>query len=234
MWIHFQTLVLTKFLMCSAISIWAPLVAGTTHIKTIFSFLTGTGSHFIGNELCSSDDSVTQLIHILHFLKINNVSLKHPGGIIQKSQIWRTNGARTTSDIFLAIMENITLRHALCKIFQSDGASHHITSQHTTPHHITSHHITSHHNTPHPITSRLPSFRVFLDRRFPDRWTGRAGPIPWHPSFSKFDSSGFFLLGVIMKSSKYEWGAWQKHQSCRVRYQYLSRNWISSWCKSCH
>jgi len=43
------------------------------HIKTIFSFCTGTGKHFIGNALCSSDDSVMKLIHILHFLATNIV-----------------------------------------------------------------------------------------------------------------------------------------------------------------
>jgi hypothetical protein len=46
-------------------------ISGTTHIKTIFSFSPGTGKHFIGNALCHSDDSVTQLIHILHFFTIN-------------------------------------------------------------------------------------------------------------------------------------------------------------------
>jgi hypothetical protein len=47
-------------------------ISGTTHIKTIFSFLSGTGKHFIGNALSSSKDSVTQLFHIMHFLMINN------------------------------------------------------------------------------------------------------------------------------------------------------------------
>jgi len=61
------------------------------------------------------------------------------------------------------------------------------------------------------------------------------------PSFSRFDSFGFFLLGVCKrqclswKSAKCEWGAWQTHQSCRVcnqwnAFQYPVRNWISSWC----
>jgi hypothetical protein len=47
--------------------------SGTTHIKTIFSFSPGTGMRLIGNAFCSSDDSVTQLIHILHFFTINIV-----------------------------------------------------------------------------------------------------------------------------------------------------------------
>jgi len=34
-----------------------------THIKTIFSLWTGTDKYFIGNAFCSSDGSVTQLIH---------------------------------------------------------------------------------------------------------------------------------------------------------------------------
>jgi hypothetical protein len=45
-------------------------ISGTTHMKAILSSLPGTGKHFVGNELCSSDDSVTQLIHILQFFKI--------------------------------------------------------------------------------------------------------------------------------------------------------------------
>jgi len=32
--------------------------SGTAHIKTIFSFWTGTGKRFIGNALCISDDSI--------------------------------------------------------------------------------------------------------------------------------------------------------------------------------
>jgi hypothetical protein len=46
-------------------------IGGTTHIKTIFSFWTGTGKHFIGNALCSSDDSVMQLTHILKNFTVN-------------------------------------------------------------------------------------------------------------------------------------------------------------------
>jgi hypothetical protein len=51
------------------ISIWHH--SGTTHIKTIFSFWSGVGKHFTGNVLCSSEDSVTLFIHILHFFTIN-------------------------------------------------------------------------------------------------------------------------------------------------------------------
>jgi hypothetical protein len=41
-------------------------INGMTHLKKIFSLWTGTEKRFIGNTLCSSDDSATQLIHILH------------------------------------------------------------------------------------------------------------------------------------------------------------------------
>jgi hypothetical protein len=37
-------------------------INGMTHIKTIFSISPGIGEHFIGNVLCYSDDSETQLI----------------------------------------------------------------------------------------------------------------------------------------------------------------------------
>jgi len=62
--IHFQTLRLrlAKFLMF-LVDPNRGTISGTTHIKTIFSFSSGTGKHFIGNALCSSDDSVTHLIH---------------------------------------------------------------------------------------------------------------------------------------------------------------------------
>jgi hypothetical protein len=36
-------------------------ISGTTHFKTIYSSWTGTHEHFIGNALCSFDDSVTQI-----------------------------------------------------------------------------------------------------------------------------------------------------------------------------
>jgi len=42
-------------------------ISVTTHIRTIFNASPGIGKYFIGNALCSSDDSVTQLIHILQF-----------------------------------------------------------------------------------------------------------------------------------------------------------------------
>jgi hypothetical protein len=47
-----------------------------THVKTIFSLSLGTDRYLIGNTLCNSDDSVTQLIHILHFFTTNNIFYK--------------------------------------------------------------------------------------------------------------------------------------------------------------
>jgi hypothetical protein len=51
-------------------------ISGTTHITTIFSFSPGTGKHFIGNALSSSEDSVKQLLQILHFLAIKKAFYK--------------------------------------------------------------------------------------------------------------------------------------------------------------
>jgi len=60
--------------------------SGTTHIKTIFSFSTGTGQNFI--SLCSSDYSCTQFIHILNFFTINNV-FYNPEENVHRSQVRR-------------------------------------------------------------------------------------------------------------------------------------------------
>lgn len=57
---------------------------GMTHTKTVFSLS-------LGNALCSADDSVTQLIHILHFLMINSIFYKPPEEKIH-SHIWRLRG----------------------------------------------------------------------------------------------------------------------------------------------
>jgi hypothetical protein len=60
-------------------------ISGTTHIKTISSFSPGTDKHCIGNTLCSSDDSVTQLIHILQRFTTKNFFLnKFPDAKIEK------------------------------------------------------------------------------------------------------------------------------------------------------
>jgi len=68
---HFKSLDLMEFLMCQCISLCTLLV--TWYIKMIISFLPGIGKHFIGNMLCSSDNSVMHVIAILHFVTINNV-----------------------------------------------------------------------------------------------------------------------------------------------------------------
>jgi hypothetical protein len=73
----------------------------TTHIQTVFSFWTGTNKHFIGNALCSSDGSVTRLIHILHLVTIISVFYKTPEETIQ-SQIWRIRGRRERILLFLS------------------------------------------------------------------------------------------------------------------------------------
>jgi hypothetical protein len=86
---HFQTVDLTKFLMCSVYPNMGT-ISGTTHIQTIFSFSPGTGKHFTDNALCSPDDFVMQLIHILHLFMII-FFYKLPEGKIQ-SQIWRMGG----------------------------------------------------------------------------------------------------------------------------------------------
>jgi hypothetical protein len=48
-------------------------ISGTKHIKMIFIFSPRSGKNFIGKALCSSDDSIMQLIHILHFFTIKVV-----------------------------------------------------------------------------------------------------------------------------------------------------------------
>jgi hypothetical protein len=88
--IHFQTLYLPKFPMCST-GLNMGIISSTTHTKT-FNFLPGTGEHFNGNSLYSSDESVTQLIHIWNFPTINNAFCKPAEEKIQRSQIWRIRG----------------------------------------------------------------------------------------------------------------------------------------------
>jgi hypothetical protein len=80
--------------MCSA-DLNMGTISGTTHIKTIFSFSPGKGKHFIRNALCSSDDYVIQLSHILHFSSTNYVFYNLPEekiwGFIQKFPDWVDN-----------------------------------------------------------------------------------------------------------------------------------------------
>jgi len=53
--------------MCS-VNLNVGAITGTTLIKTLFSFSPSIDKHLIGKTLCSSDDSVTQLIHIFFLL----------------------------------------------------------------------------------------------------------------------------------------------------------------------
>lgn len=39
--------------------------------------------------------------------------------------------------------------------------------------------------------------RQFLNRRFPDRWIGRAGPVQWPPRSPDLTSPDFFLWGYL-------------------------------------
>jgi hypothetical protein len=48
-------------------------IGGTIHIKMTFSVFPGTGKHFVGNAVCSSNNSPPQLIHILQFFTISIV-----------------------------------------------------------------------------------------------------------------------------------------------------------------
>jgi hypothetical protein len=66
-----------EFIICS-VDLNMATISGKTHIKTIFSFSQGTGKNFICNALCSSEDSFTQLIHILHFFHIEQYLLQQP------------------------------------------------------------------------------------------------------------------------------------------------------------
>jgi hypothetical protein len=72
---YFQTLDLIKFLMCP-VYLNMGTISGMTHIKMTFSLSPGTDKHFIGNSLCSSENSVMQFIHILYIFTINNVFYK--------------------------------------------------------------------------------------------------------------------------------------------------------------
>jgi hypothetical protein len=107
--------------MCS-VDLNIGTTSGTKHIRTIFSIWTGTDKHFIGNALCSSDDSDTQLIHILLFFIINNIFYRSSEEKIQRSQ--ENEGARMTGDTLLSVMENSALCHVPVRtVFQFDHFS---------------------------------------------------------------------------------------------------------------
>jgi hypothetical protein len=68
---------------------------GTTHIKTILIFSPDMGMNFTDNALCSPDNSVTHLIHILDFFYGKQCPLQtQDEKKIQRSQIWRTRYPR--------------------------------------------------------------------------------------------------------------------------------------------
>jgi hypothetical protein len=81
---------LTKFIVCIA-DLSMVTFSGTAHIQMI-SFLPGTGKHFTGKPLCSSDDSVMQLLHILHFCVISSVFYKPPEEINPEESILENDG----------------------------------------------------------------------------------------------------------------------------------------------
>jgi hypothetical protein len=63
--------------MCSA-HLNMGTISGTTHIKMIFSFSPVIGKHLIGNALWNAEDSIMQLIQILHSFAINDVFYNPP------------------------------------------------------------------------------------------------------------------------------------------------------------
>jgi hypothetical protein len=75
------------------------------HIKMIFSFLPRTDKHIAGNTLHSSDNSVMQLIQLLHFFV--TCLYKPAEERIQNSQIWLMRGARKWVSLFLSNDEEV-------------------------------------------------------------------------------------------------------------------------------
>jgi hypothetical protein len=73
---HFRTLDLTESYMLNRSQYGT--ITGTKHIKTIFRSSPVTENHFTGNAFCSSDDSITKLIHVLHIFTINIVFYIRP------------------------------------------------------------------------------------------------------------------------------------------------------------
>jgi hypothetical protein len=74
--------------MCSVDLSTAPFV---THIEMIFRFCPCTVQHFTGSAVCSSDDSITQLIHILCYFTMNrltNPQKKNPESNLENEGAW--------------------------------------------------------------------------------------------------------------------------------------------------
>jgi hypothetical protein len=78
-------------------------ISGMIHIKTIFIFTSGTDKHFICNAVCSCDDPVTELIHILHFFKINSIFYKPPEEKNPEESNLKGKGAGNSSTLFPSI-----------------------------------------------------------------------------------------------------------------------------------
>jgi hypothetical protein len=80
-------------------------ISGMAHIKTIFSLSPGTGKRFSGNASYSSDDSVTQLIHILQSFTTSNAFYKPAEEKLQRRQIWERCGQRMVTHFLSSIQE---------------------------------------------------------------------------------------------------------------------------------
>jgi hypothetical protein len=82
-------------------------ISVTKRIKTIFTFCTGTGKHFIGNAHYTSDDSANQLTHF----QDKQCLLPNPIRKKPKESNIENEGAWVTGDTFLAMIVNTALRH---------------------------------------------------------------------------------------------------------------------------
>jgi hypothetical protein len=68
----------------------------------IFSVLSGIGKYFIGHALCNSDDSVMQLVHILHFFMINSFLFKPSEKKHPEESNLEKKGAREWVSLFVS------------------------------------------------------------------------------------------------------------------------------------
>jgi hypothetical protein len=104
--------------------------SGTTHIRTVLIFSPDIDKHFTSNAPCNSGDSVTRIIHILHFFMINNAfySPPPPEEEMEDKVIGLVffEEPAVTGNTFPAMMENTALRRVpVGTVFQSDGAPPH-------------------------------------------------------------------------------------------------------------
>jgi len=141
-------------------------ISSTTHIKTIFSLSPGTDQHFIANGLCNSDDSVMQLVHILHFFMINNVFYKpRRKGAVNCGE----RGAREWVPLLLSNAQGTP-----CPERHKQGRSSEVV------HHLTGNVFPRGHDAKHCV-SIIAS---------------KVSPVTLIPSFSYFTPLDFFLLGA--------------------------------------